>query len=263
MGDEPVAVVVVLQRLGTGRLFACRRCGELARCEQCGQGEEEVGDQLSCPERHELRANFCRFCGATNLRKVRVGVTTLARDVAAQLSREVTELTSASASDMPLARVVVGTEAVWRRVRRCGVVIFADFDQYLLAPRESSRRSAVTAVGKAGRTVGPRSDPRGEVVLQTRRGDDAVIRSLERGNFDALIAEDVETAKVLDLPPYGALATVTGEGANAFVTSLTSPSISVHAVGQGFILRAKDVDALTLALRGAHRPPGRLRVAVE
>jgi hypothetical protein len=86
---------------------------------------------------------------------------------------------------------------------------------------------------------------------------------LERGNFDALIAEDVETAKVLDLPPYGALATVTGEGANAFVTSLTSPSISVHAVGQGFILRAKDVDALTLALRGAHRPPGRLRVAVE
>ena len=38
-----------------------------------------------------------------------------------------------------LERVVVGTEATWQRVRRCGVVIFADFDQYLLAPRASAR----------------------------------------------------------------------------------------------------------------------------
>ena len=42
-GDGPVAVVVVLQRLGDGRLLACAKCGELARCEVCGQAEEEVG----------------------------------------------------------------------------------------------------------------------------------------------------------------------------------------------------------------------------
>ena len=83
-GDEAVAVAVVLQRLGTGRLFACRRCGELARCSVCGQGEEEFDGQLACAQRHALRANFCQACGATNLRRVRVGVTTLARDVAAQ-----------------------------------------------------------------------------------------------------------------------------------------------------------------------------------
>ena len=46
-GDEAVAVVVILQRLGTGRLFACARCGELARCAQCQQAEEEVGDGLA------------------------------------------------------------------------------------------------------------------------------------------------------------------------------------------------------------------------
>ena len=52
-GDEAVAVVVILQRLGTGRLLACARCGELARCAQCQQAEEEVGDEIACAERHE------------------------------------------------------------------------------------------------------------------------------------------------------------------------------------------------------------------
>ena len=94
---------------------------------------------------------------------------------------------------------MVGTEAVWQRVRHCGVVIFVDFDQYLLAPSASARRSAITAVGKAGRLVGPRREGRGAVVLQTRRGDDAVIDALVRANFDAIIDEDVQTARLLEL----------------------------------------------------------------
>jgi len=106
---DSIAVAVVLQRLGTGRLFACRKCGELARCAQCAMAEEEVGEQLACRDRHELRANFCRACGATNLKRVRVGVTTLANDVAAQLGQDVSELTSSSDPTQALARVVVGT----------------------------------------------------------------------------------------------------------------------------------------------------------
>lgn len=262
-GDEAVAVVVVLQRLGTGRLFACRTCGELARCAECGQGEEEVGEQLSCPERHELRANFCRSCGATNLKRVRVGVTTLARDVAAQLSQPVSELTAASDPTVALHRVVVGTEAVWQRVRRCGAVVFVDFDQYLLAPRESSRRSAVHAVGKAGRLVGSRTERRGEVVIQTRRGDDAVVRALELADFESLIEQDVATAKILRLPPYGALASVTGEAAEEFVRHLGGESVSVHAVANGFVVRSSDPETLTRSLRGVTRPVGKLRVAVQ
>jgi len=148
-GDEPVAVVVVLQRLGDGRLVACAKCGELARCAVCSQAEEEVAGQLVCRERHDPRANFCRNCGATNLKRLRVGVTTLARDVSAQLAQTVSEVTASSDLEATHERVVVGTEAVWQRVRHCGVVIFVDFDQYLLAPRSSARRSAIIAVGKA------------------------------------------------------------------------------------------------------------------
>ncbi len=261
-GNEALAVTVVLQRLGSGRLFACRTCGELARCAHCTQAEEEFGDQLACGARHEPRANFCRTCGATNLKRVRVGVTTLARDVAAQLSCPVSELTASSEAARPLERVVVGTEAVWQRVRRSALVIFVDFDQYLLAPRESARREAVVAVGKAGRLVGSRREGRGLVVLQTRRGGDEVISALERGRFDEIVEGDVATARDLGASPFGARAEVTGEGGASFVEQFGG-DVSVHPTSLGFELRAPDVATLVDALGRAQRPFAKLRVAVQ
>ncbi|HVA53513.1 MAG TPA: hypothetical protein VNF05_08360 [Acidimicrobiales bacterium] len=262
-GDDPVAVVVILQRLGTGRLLACVTCGELARCATCQQGEEEVGETLACAARHEVRERFCRACGSTNLKRVRVGVTTLARDVAAQLNRPVSEVTASLDPSTPLERVVVGTEATWQRVRRSGVVIFVDFDQYLLAPRESSRRSAVNAVGKAGRLVGSRREARGQVVLQTRRGDDDVVRALVGGDFDAIIAEDVATARLLSLNPFGASAEVSGEGAASFVAGLPTTLVDVRETPTGYVVVAKDVVTLSSALRAGERPAQKFRVAVQ
>lgn len=263
-GDEAVAVVVVLQRLGTGRLFACRRCGELARCEQCGGPEREVDGLLLCGEGHGSRANFCRFCSSTNLKQVRSGVTTLARDVAAQLSQVVSEVTATTAL-APLHRVVVGTEAVFARVRRCGVVIFADFDQYLLAPRADARREAVMAVAKAGRLLGPRREPRGPVIVQTRRHDD-VITALETGDVTPLVRDEVATAQILGLAPFGASAEFSGEAAPAFAQALAGQAsgVTLHPDGAGgFILRAPDVGALCDLLAATPRPAGRLRLAVE
>ncbi|NNN01299.1 MAG: hypothetical protein HKL86_05660 [Acidimicrobiaceae bacterium] len=261
--DEAVAVVVVLQRLGSGRLFACSRCGELARCASCGQGEREVGTLIACDQAHEPRQKYCRHCGATSLKAVRAGVATLARDVSAQLSRGVSELTAASPLDAPLERVVVGTEAVWQRVRRCALVIFVDFDQYLLAPRASARREAIMAVGKAGRLVGARSQGRGAVMVQTRRGNDPVVESLRSGNFDSIIDDEVETARLLGLAPFGAQATVSGPGARAFVEQLSARDLVVHQSGDVFTLNAPDVVTLSRSLSDVRRPSQRVRVAVE
>jgi primosomal protein N' len=262
-GDESVAVVVVLQRLGDGRLFACKKCGELARCATCGQAEEEVDGQLVCREQHEPRANFCRTCGATNLKRLRVGVTTLARDVAAQLAQNVSEVTATSELVGTFERVVVGTEAVWQRVRHCGVVIFVDFDQYLFAPRASARHSALTAVGKAGRLVGPRREGRGEVVLQTRRSEDPVVDALVREKFDEIVDDDVQIARMLELAPYGAQADVSGDGAQAFVEGLRNANVSIRSSPSGFSVRARNVATLTSALRAAPRPLAKVRVAVQ
>jgi primosomal protein N' len=253
-------VTVILQRLGHGRLYACRRCGELARCAQCHQAEVEVGEFVACSERHELRANFCRSCGATNLRKVRVGVSTLARDVAAQLSQPVDEVTAASRTSIT-ARVVVGTEAVFNRVRRTTLVVFVDFDQYLLAPRDSARRAALTSVAKAGRLVGSRREGRGVVVLQTRRHDD-VIDAITNGDVRDIVAEDVETARALSLPPFAALAHVSGEAAEEFMAGVNADEVRVRQLEGTYVVSASNVEVLTRVLRETPRPAGRLRLEV-
>jgi primosomal protein N' (replication factor Y) len=262
-GPEAVAVVVVLQRLGSGRLYACKRCGELARCGVCEGPEREFDGLFACEERHEPRENFCRACSATNLRAVRSGVTTLARDIGHLLSQPVTEVTSAT-KDAAMTRVVVGTEAVLSRVRRCGVVIFADFDQYLLAPRASARRDAVVAVAKAGRLVGPRNAPRGPVVVQTRRHDE-VIDALVAGDVAGLEADDLATAEVLGLRPFAATATFSGEAADAFAEALrgVDPAVVLRATAEGYVLRCATTAQLCDLLAATPRPSGRLRVAVD
>ena len=47
--------------------------------------------------------------------------------------------------------------------------------------------------------MGSRRDGRGLVVLQTRRGDDVVLRAIETASFDGIIEDDVETARLLGL----------------------------------------------------------------
>ncbi len=260
-GPEPLAVAIILQRLGGGRLYMCKKCSELARCVICGQPEREEGEHLVCPEAHELRENFCRSCSATNLKRVQSGVTTLVRDVAAQLGHDVTEVT-ASSDGVPTSRVVVGTEAIFTRIRRCGVVIFVDYDQYLLAPRTEARRQAIEAVAKAGRLVGARRDARGLVVVQTRR-DDEVLQVLRSGDVTTLRTDDVDTAEALGLPPFGAVAEVSGEGAEDFLASLNTGSIRRSTKEGVTTLRAGSVDALCDVLAHGVRGAGKLRVAVR
>jgi len=260
-GGEPVAVCIVLQRLGAGRLLACRHCGELARCSVCGGGEIEVDGHLSCVEAHETRENFCRACGSTNLRAIRSGITTLARDIAAQLNQPVSEVSASSDQSMPLERVVVGTEAIWQRVRRCGLVIFVDFDQYLLAPRENSRIAALTAIAKAGRLVGARTEARGEVLVQTRRGEDLVLSAATGGDLSEVLRDEVETAELLGLPPFGFRCEISGENAQRYVDTVNGELVRIRETNAGFEISAPDVDVLSQVLANAKHPGGRLRIA--
>lgn len=261
--DEPVAVVVILQRLGAGRLLACRACGTLARCPRCGQAEQEAAGGLWCPFDDTTRERFCASCGRTALRVVRSGVTTLARDVGAQLAQPVSELTAKTPTDVALARVVVGTEAVLTRVRRTRAVVFADFDQYLLAPRERARRDAVLAVAKAGRLVGGRRGGWGQVVLQTRRGDDAVVVGLREGRLAPVEAEEEELTRVIGWPPFGAVAQLRGAGAAAYGAALLGGAVRVHEHGDLVTVTAPTVAALADRLADVGRPPASVRVAVE
>jgi primosomal protein N' len=216
-----------------------------------------------CAAGHERREAFCRECGATKPRVVRSGVTTLARDVELQLSRKVIEVTASTTAIPDDATVVVGTEAIFRLVRRTGVVVFVDFDQYLLGQRERARRDAIYAVAKAGRLVGARRDGRGRVVLQTRRGNDDVITALTNVDFEEVSKSEIATARLLELPPFRAIAEIGGAGGPHYAEALREAGVDVRHVGAVWLVAADTHEGLRELLSRAPRPPGTMRLAIR
>jgi hypothetical protein len=89
-----------------------------------------------------------------------------------------------------------------------------------------------------------------------------VLEALREGSFDALVDGDVATAELLGIAPYGASAEVTGDGAEAFVQGVAQELVNVLVAPSGYVLRAKDIETLTRALRDAPRPASKFRVAV-
>ena len=73
--DAGARSVCVLNRKGRARLLACRTCGELARCEQCGATVREDDDGLACSRCGTVRPPICLHCHGTRFRAVRPGVT--------------------------------------------------------------------------------------------------------------------------------------------------------------------------------------------
>ena len=69
---------------------------------------------------------------------------------------------------------------------------------------------------------------------------------------------------MLGLPPYGALAVVSGAGADEFVGSLPD-AVQIGGDGSGrYLLRAGDWTTLGTALNATDRPAGaRLRIEVD
>jgi primosomal protein N' (replication factor Y) len=257
-------VVVVLQRLGGTRLMSCRACGALAVCEPHGlalrEGAQGYGCAAGCVEHPRL----CVRCGATTLRVLREGITSLTKRVSALLGVEAVEVSAATKELDGDARVVVGTEAVLTRVRHAGVVCFADLDDYLCAPRAHGSLEALRAIGLAGRIVGARgSNSPGSVVVQTRLATHPAVVAARRGEPAPLIAAEAAMARELGLPPHVAVCSLRGAGAAAFASALASSQITVTASADGFLAVAPSHRELCDALASTPRPHEPLRVEVD
>jgi primosomal protein N' (replication factor Y) len=280
--DEPAArdrgpLVCVYNRTGGARLLACRHCGELARCTHCGAAAQHPRNEevLRCPRCGQTRPVVCAGCGRLRMKTLRAGVSRLREELSALLGTEVGEVAGAGAPGgelVPDTPVLVGTEAVLHRVRRAAAVAFLDIDLHLLAPRLSATEETLALVVRAGRLVGGRSGPPwARVQAQTRVPDHGVLRAVALGEPAPVLAEEVDIRRVSGLPPFAALALVTGALAPTFVDSLSrepemqSGAVSISALAEDrFLLRASTHAPLCDMLERAPRPPGRgLRVEVD
>jgi primosomal protein N' (replication factor Y) len=280
--DDPAGaargpLVCVYNRTGGARLLACSHCGELARCLRCGAAasrprEEEV---LRCPRCDDTRPVVCAACGRLRMKTLRAGVSRLREELAALLGVEVGEVAGPRAGGtepaLPVAPVLVGTEAVLHRVRRAASVVFLDIDLHLLAARLSAIEDTLTLFVRAARLVGARgSGPAwARVQAQTRVPDHPVLAAVAKGEPAPVLAEEAAVRRLSGLPPFAALALVSGALAPGYAQALAKDAdavaLTVSALDEGrFLVRAAAHAPLCDLLARVPRPAGRgLRVEVD
>jgi primosomal protein N' (replication factor Y) len=259
-------VVCVLNRTGRARLLVCSSCGEVGRCERCGAAVREgpVGAGVVCPQCGETRPPVCAACGATRLRLLRVGVARAREELEMLAGRPVGEVTAASRT-VPAVDVLVGTEAVLRRLSPAdgfGAVAFVDFDQELLAARVRAGEEALALLAQASRLAGGRQ---GRLLVQTRVPDHPAIRAALLADPEVLTTGEWEVRRALRLPPVTAVAVVSGPGAPEYAAALGAAA-SLEVLGPDrdrWLVKAPDPAALANGLGAVPRPSARLRVAVD
>ena len=258
-------VAVVLNRKGRARLLACKACGELARTSDGRVPMRLADDELVAADGSERRPVVCAECGSTVLRNLRMGVTRAREELAALAGEPAGELTADSGS-LGDERIVIGTEAVLWRLSSAAAVVFLDFDQELLAPRQRASEQALALLARAARLTGGRRDG-GRLVVQTRQPDHPVVRAAVLADPSIATDAERERRRALSLPPYSAQAKVSGAGAEAFIASLQEAAgtvVSIRGPRNGqYLLRAPTHEPLLNLLARTPRPPERLRVEVD
>jgi primosomal protein N' (replication factor Y) len=260
--DPEATVVCVTNTPGRARVLACRTCRSLIRCERCDAavGLDDAG-RLACRRCGLERPPVCQVCGAGRFANLRPGVTRLREELEAAAARTVVQVTAAdplpSTGGSPT--VYVGTEAVLHRVPTADVVVFLEFDSELLAPRFRAAEQALTLIVRAGR-VAP------EVLIQTFVPDHEVLAAATSGDPGLILDGELRRRRLLGLPPFGALAVISGAGAGDLVEQVRAgEGIEVGADGHDrFLVRAPDWTLLGEALDATERTPGsRVRIEVD
>lgn len=245
--------VCILNRTGRARLLSCPVCRVVQRCSRCGAAESEPAElprHLECPRCGATRAPACSECGAGRLRTLRPGVSRARELLAAATGLEVGEVSGRSA-EVPETAVVMATQAALHRIRSASLVCFLDFDQELLAPRYLASEQALSLLARAVRLVGGRGGG-GRVVVRTSMPGHEVLQAATGGDPSLLAGPERDRRRLLALPPFAALARITGPAAPELGAALARWA-EVSRIADGVIVRASSPSELADAL-GRCRP---------
>jgi len=222
--------------------------------------------QLECPRCANVRPAVCVKCGSGKLAVIKAGVSRLREELAAAAGRRIDEVVEVSAGDSAdksgndtnsevvdqTKMLFVGTEAALHRVRDVDTVVFLDIDQEISAPRYRAAEITLTLVVHAARLVARKTSGQsktsdGLVMIQSMLADHALLRGLAVHDLGEYVDEEMSRRKLMQLPPYGALAQVSGTGVDQLADILRSNVLlQVSATNKDSVL-VKSTDWETLA----------------
>ena len=247
--DQSKRVVVVLNVKGRSRLLACATCRTIVGCDKCGGAVQEHDTGLVCSRCATTRPAVCLGCSSTKFRNLRPGVKRLGDDLLKASGRAASSLcvVEEGGEVEQRASLFVGTEAALHRVRRPDVVVFADFDQELFAPRFRASEIAAGLVVSAARQVDG-----GAVVVQTHAPGHHLLQALRDRRFDTFAQIESNVRRELALPPFSVVVSFGGAGGAEAARSLTSRhDLLAWSSGDKTVVRFLDANQLILALEGS------------
>jgi len=202
------------------------------------------------------------------MRSIRIGISRLRDELEAAPGRPVQEVKPTTEALDPRTSVFVGTEAVLHRLDRADVVVFLDIDAELLAPRFRATEQALDLIAHGARIVATSSSsassaPR-EVIVQTAVPHHELLVGLAAGDLSAYVAAERSRRERLRLPPFGALAEISGAGTAEIAAHLrTSLLLEVAGDDERVLVRAASWETLGAALREVPKGKKRVRIAVD
>ena len=270
--DHSRRIVAVLNTKGRARLLACASCKSLARCVQC-DAAVEIGatGNFSCPRCSTQRPQVCAKCSSAKFLTLKPGVSKLCEEIAQAAGRklaDVVEVTGAGDDAMSIDQtkmLFVGTEAALHRVHEADTVVFLDIDQELSAPRYRASEIVGSLLVHAARLVG-RSERGGKVMVQTHSVDSPVLQAMATLRIDQYLQSVSEMRNFMKLPPFGALAQLSGTNIDDAIHELQkNVFVNVSAASDGsYLVKASDWQVLADALSELEPAKGvRLKVQID
>lgn len=248
--DASLSTVCVLNTKGKARLVLCKSCRAVQRCPECLSllSQDDVG-LLTCLRCSRDAGSVCQTCGRSSFVVPRAGVGQLRQQIEANSSNEVVEITSDSDDSWTSGRVFIGTEAVLYRVPTADVVVFADIDRDLSAPRMTSGSEVLALVARAARIVGTN----GQIVIQTRQIDHPVIAAMSSPSIAdgirAYLETELSTRVSLGLPPVARVVRVALPPGYVIADGVISDGVMTAREEESLLLRSDSDEALDESIR--------------
>lgn len=245
--DKSKTVVCILNTKGRSRLLSCKACKAIIRCENCDAAVIQNEDGLlECNRCGAHRPATCQSCSSNALALLRKGVAKMRDEIEKAALRQVVELSAETTVAANAASLVyIGTEAALHRVSSADVVVFLDFDNELFAPTYRAGEQAWTLLIHAIRLL--KGSSKALIVLQSQDASNAQYNDFVSPEPQLLIEREQNKRKVMQLPPYAAMARV------VFADSTFNPADWAHCKlafsssvkSAEFLVRAENDEALS------------------
>lgn len=246
---ENATTVCVLNTKGKARLIVCKACRAVQACSTCSSLlTQDDNGTLFCVRCNESAGTVCVSCGRTSFVVPRGGVSQLVSQLVKSTRNPVVEVTADSEDTWTKGTVFVGTEAVLYRIPQTDVVVFADIDRDLSAPRLTATREVLSLIARAARLVGSS----GRVIIQSRQPHHPLLSALANEDSQTALMQwmqnDLAQRRMFSMPPFASMARVSVVAPKSFDDVPEMSGVDVAREDSSLIVKSLSPENVALAI---------------